>query len=80
MHFMSPAGNGSRFRNRISPAVLELGLRLPPQSPSSELNIQAFRTGASFIAIDEHNAPPGLMESAAPTSELHFITAIRGGS
>ena len=24
MHFMSPAGNGSRFRNRISPAVLEL--------------------------------------------------------
>ncbi len=50
------------------------------QSASSELNIQAFRTGASLIAIDEQNAPFGLMESAAPTSELHFFTAIRGGS
>ena len=31
------------------------------------------------IAIDDEITPLGLMESVAPTSELHFITAIRGG-
>ena len=32
------------------------------------------------IAIDDEITPLGLMESVAPTSEIHFITAIRGGS
>ena len=31
------------------------------------------------IAIDDEITPLGLMESVAPTSELHFIAAIRGG-
>ncbi len=31
------------------------------------------------IAIDGEISPLGLLESMPPTSELHFLTAIRGG-
>jgi len=31
------------------------------------------------IAIDNEITPLGLMESVSPTSEIHFLTAIRGG-
>ena len=31
------------------------------------------------IAIDSEITPLGLMEAVSPSSEVHFITAIRGG-
>lgn len=31
------------------------------------------------IAIDNEITPLGLMEAVSPSSEVHFITAIRGG-
>lgn len=31
------------------------------------------------VAIDGEIAPLGLMEAVSPTSEVHFVTAIRGG-
>lgn len=31
------------------------------------------------IAVDSEITPLGLMEAVSPSSEVHFITAIRGG-
>ena len=31
------------------------------------------------IAVDSEVTPLGLMEAVSPSSEVHFITAIRGG-